>query len=113
MATGGAGIPLAVGMVSGGSIGTAVGFIGSILKRSKTFETTLSSEFNRFDTLISYKNRTEVAASILAFGRSLCDYCEAIEKRKEGQSFRVIFEREYNRAFNSLKLLSSDFEKKL
>lgn len=111
VATGGiAALPIAIGVVGGGSIGTAIGFANSTLKRSETFKSALSTEFTGLERYIKSANRVETAASIVAFGRALRQYCEAIETQKVVKTFSQLFDHAYPYAQEQLRPFATSLD---
>lgn len=111
IATGGvAALPIAIGVVGGGSIGTAVGLANSALKKSETFKSALSTEFSGLERYIKSASRIETAASIMAFGRALRQYCEAIEMQKVSKTFSQLFDHEYPYAQEQLRPFATSLE---
>jgi predicted GTPase len=112
--TGGAlAIPLAIGAASGGSIGTAIGLTSSLLHRSQTFESSLSSELSKFDTVIKTTDRLQTVASIIAFGRTLREYCELLERGPAKKPFLEMFERHQESTLDKLKPYAEQIMKDL
>ena len=97
-------LPFALGIAGGGSPGATVGLLSSYLKRSSSFKSSLADEFKKLRDVRQSSSRVSTAASVLAFGRSLRECCETIERRQPlTMSFLSFWEREKVRADEELK----------
>lgn len=96
LATGGlAAIPLGIGAISGGSIGTAVGIFSGIIRRSQSLERVVEKEFSKLKPIVSSASRLDTAIGVISFGRALRRYCDILEQRRGSvNDFSNIYKKE-------------------